>query len=232
MKIPLGLLAIVGVFLALFWFVAPPTNEQMAQPRTDLPWQVKALPNGNLQVFDLELGADDLQAAVNKFGEYEGAAVFRSEEGDGALEVYFGKVNFGPLTARVIVALEASIAELDDFVSRATERKGSPTGDWKFTLAPDDVLGLNARKLTVITYVPGTRGLDTEFFRSRFGDPVAWMRESEEAVSWFYPDLGLSVLVDADKSEVLEYTRPSEFVLPDGTKSGASAEAARAATQD
>ena len=72
------------------------------------------------------------------------------------------------------------------------------------------------RRVSVITYIPGTRGLDAAFFRQRFGAPAAWLRESEQAVSWFYPRLGLSVLIDDEAREVLEYLPPRDFVMPEG----------------
>ena len=132
-----------------------------------------------------------------------------------ALEAYFGNVQFGPLKARVITALEAGERELDTMRGRAINREGSPSGDWKYPL--NDAIELHRdRRLTVVTYIPGTRHLDTTFFRSRFGEPAAWLQESETAVSWFYPQLGLSVLIDDKASEVLEYQPPREFVMPPG----------------
>jgi hypothetical protein len=72
------------------------------------------------------------------------------------------------------------------------------------------------RRLRGITYVPGTRSLDAEFFRQRFGAPAATLREGDRAVSWFYPRLGLSVLIDDEAREVLEYLPPRDFVIPEG----------------
>ena len=68
----------------------------------------------------------------------------------------------------------------------------------------------------VISYIPGTRNLDADFFLERFGTPAATLRESEQAQSWFYPEKGLSVLIDEDAREVLEYQPPRKFVLPAG----------------
>jgi hypothetical protein len=72
------------------------------------------------------------------------------------------------------------------------------------------------RKIGLITYLPGTRNLDADFFRSRFGEPAAWLQENETAVSWFYPRFGLSVLIDDQAREVLEYQAPRDFVMPRG----------------
>ena len=48
----------------------------------------------------------------------------------------------------------------------------------------------------------------------------AWLRENETAVSWFYPAIGLSVLIDDEASEVLEYQPPRDFIMPPGVSTG------------
>ena len=215
MKIPLGILAVVAVALLAFLLFAPTPGPDTMKPRTDLPWQITANPDGSSRVFDIELGTATLADAMAKFGGIEGLAVFEHSDGPMALEAYFGTVHFGPLKARVIAALKADKRELEAMRDRAGRRQGSPSGDWKYPL--DDTPDRHQhRPLTVLSYIPGTRGLDSTFFRQRFGEPVAWLQESETAVSWFYPSLGLSVLIDEEASEVLEYQPPRAFVLPAG----------------
>ena len=68
------------------------------------------------------------------------------------------------------------------------------------------------RRTTVIGYVPGTRSLDAEFFRTRFDEPAATLQENEQAVSWFYPNLGVSILID---DVVLENLPTRDFAMPD-----------------
>ena len=215
MRIPLTILAVVGVLLGAFYLFAPPPDPAAMQPRTDLPWQVTANADGSSRVFDLELGSATLADAMAKFGGVEGLALFEPKDGALALEAYFGNVQLGPLKAKVIGGLDATPAELATIRARARDREGSPSGDWKYTLrdVPQDHLG---RRLRGISYIPGTRNLDAAFFRERFGEPAATRRESEHAVSWFYPAIGLSVLIDDDAREVLEYLPPRDFVLPDG----------------
>lgn len=215
MKIPLGILAVVALLLLLFQLFAPAPDPEAIRARTDLPWQVTANPDGSSRVFDLDLGAATLADAMAKFGGLEGLAVFEPADGPMVLEAFFGDVQFGPLKAKVLVGLEAGPDELEAMRARSRGREGSPSGDWKYPL--DDDPGQHAgRRLTVITYVPGTRSLDTDFFRARFGEPAAWLEESEHAVSWFYPALGLTVLIDDEAREVLEYQPPRDFVMPPG----------------
>lgn len=213
MKIPLTILAVVGLILLAFHFLAPAPGPDAMRARTDLPWQVTPLPDGGSRVFDLELGSATLTDAMHKFGGLEGLAVFEPGDGDRVLEGYFGNVQFGPLRAKVIVGLEATADELEALRTRARRREGSPSGDWKYPLDEDPALHAQ-RRITVITYIPGTRNLDADFFRARFGEPAGWLVESEQAVSWFYPQYGLSVLIDAEAREVLEYQPPREFEMP------------------
>lgn len=215
MKIPLSILAFVALSLAaLYWLAPGPTPEEL-QARTDLPWQVEANADGSSRVFDLVLGEATLGDAMRKFGALQGLALFEPQDGPLALEAYFGDVRFGPLKAKVVVGLAATDEELEALRARSARREGSPSGDWKHPL--EDAPEQHAqRRLQVITYIPGTRGLDQAFFRQRFGEPAAWLQESEHAVSWFYPRLGLTVLIDERASEVFEYQAPRDFELPPG----------------
>ncbi|MGB5453662.1 MAG: hypothetical protein WBM59_04915 [Sedimenticolaceae bacterium] len=215
MRIPLGILAVVAILLLALQLFAPTPGPDALQPRTDLPWQITVNPDGSSRVFDIELGSATLADAMAKFGALEGLAVFEPRDGGMVLEAYFGNVQFGPLKAKVVAGLAADRADLERLRDGSSRREGSPSGDWKYPL--NDAPSIHAaRRLSVITYIPGTRNLDEEFFRSRFGEPAAWLQENERAVSWFYPELGLSVLIDDEAREVLEYQQPRDFVMPEG----------------
>jgi hypothetical protein len=215
MKIPLGILLIVALILLAFLLLAPQPGPDAQRPRTDLPWQITVNADGSSRVFDLDLGSATLADAMAKFGGLEGLALFEPAAGPMALEAYFGNVGFGTLTAKIIVALEADAVELALLRDRSSRREGSPSGDWKYPL--DEAPQAHARRrLAAISYVPATRSLDAEFFRTRFGEPAAWLREHEHAVSWFYPELGLAIRIDDEAREVLEYQPPREFVMPAG----------------
>lgn len=222
MRIPLTILAIVALILLASVLFAPTPGPDAIQARTDLPWQIRVNADGSSHVFDLDLGRATLADAMDKFGGLEGLAVFEPKQGPLALEGYFGTVQMGPLQAKVIVGLEAGEDELQVLRARASAREGSPSGDWKYKLndAPSEHL---QRRVAVISYVPGTRSLDAGFFRQRFGEPAATLRESEHAVSWFYPDRGVSILIDDNAREVLEYVAPRDFVMPEGVTPNSAA---------
>jgi len=213
MKMPLGILAVVAIILMSFYLFAPRPGPEALQPRTDLPWQITLNPDGTSRVFDLNLGRATLADAIAKFGPVDGIAIFEPASGPLALEAFFDNARLGPLKAKVIVGLDADPQTLAALRDGSRGREGSPSGDWKYPLGtvPADHAG---RTITVLTYIPGTRGLDQAFFLERFGKPAAWLRESEHAVSWFYPQLGLAILIDDEAREALEYVAPRDFVMP------------------
>jgi len=215
MRIPLTILAVVAIFLGLSYLFAPEPDPELVKARTDLPWQITANPDGSSRVLDIDLGSATLADAQLKFGPVVNYAVFIRDENNSDLEAYFGDVMFGPLKAKVVVKLAASEEEKKQLVARAGEREASPTGDWKYTLNQADQPAQTQRLVTAISYVPGTRGLDADFFLERFGQPAATLKENEEAVSWFYPEKGLSVLIDNKGREVLEYVPPRDFLMPE-----------------
>lgn len=217
MRIPLSILGIVGLILVAFYVVAPPPDPDTFTARTDLPWQVTVNPDGTVGVLDITLGRSTLADAMQKFGGVEGLAVFEGNDGDLALEAYFGTVHFGPLKAKVITSLASSREEIDSLKAAATDREGSPSGDWKFPLSEGPAPHAD-RIVKGLTYIPGTRNLDRAFVLERFGRPAATLRESEQAISWFYPERGLSVLLDDKAREVFEYRLPADFKLPEGSQ--------------
>jgi hypothetical protein len=215
MKTPLVVLLVIAVLLVLFWVLRPANDPHLLRPRTDLPWQVQAYPDGTSQVFDLHLGRATLADAVAKFGPYEKLAVFASEDGRPALEAYFGTVQFGPLKARVVAALAAAPEELSTMIQASPTRQGSPTGDWKYPVRQADWVKQESRVVRAITYMPTYDGLQGDYFRERFGAPKAWKTLDAHAVQWYYPAQGLSLLLNAEGAEVLEFVPPRAMRLPE-----------------
>lgn len=215
MKTPLILLAIVAAVLAAFHYFGPSPALDGDKPRTDLPWQIQVEPDRSSRVFDLHLGHSTLADAQAKFGLAEGYAVFERNAEQSDLEVYFGKVSFGLLQARVVVQLVADEPFKRQLMSEANKRESSPTGDWKYVLPYAVGEQLQSQRIAAISYVPGTRSLDAAFYHQRFGEPAGVVVENEQARSWFYPQQGLTILIDDEGPEVLEYIAPRDFVSPE-----------------
>ena len=214
MKTPLILLLIIAAVLGGSIFLQEPNND--ISHRTDLPWMLTVNDDGSLSVFNLKLDESNLTDAIKKFGRIEDAALFQHKDGSLDLEVYFGSVMLGPIKAKIVTRLDVPQAELNALIDKNPEREGSPTGDWKFALRNYDSDWLAQQKLLNLSYIPGTRSLDHAFFLKRFGEPSMMLQENENAVSWFYPEKGLSILIDQEAYEVIEYIQPSRFSLAEG----------------
>lgn len=210
-----------GLLLAglVIFFVTPPADHPQTTQRTDLPWQVTVEPDGSSRVFDLHIGTSTLKEAIAKFGNPEAVALYIRESGTRDLETYFGTVSMGPLKAKIILNLLVDGERLDAFEANAIKQEFSAEGDRKLLLNSEDKQSLGDARIAGITYIPTYKGLEADFFRERFGEPAAWKVEDEEHVQWFYPDIGLTLLMSAEGREILQYRMPREFVMPEGVES-------------
>lgn len=209
-------LALLVAGVALVFLIPAPEPPDEATQRTDLPWQITSTDDGSIQVLDLHLGVSTLQDAVNKLGEVEGIALYLHNGEPGSLEAYFGTVSLGHLKAKIVVNLALPDESKLDMANRATKREPAPNDDFKLTLSGADQKALLGAPVGGLTYIPTYGGLEADFFREKLGEPAAWLKEKESVVLWFYPERGLTLILNADGKEVFEYQRPSEFRLPEG----------------
>ena len=211
-----ALLLVAGLVI---FFMTPPADQQESMQRTDLPWQVTVDPDGSSRVFDLHIGTSTLQDAIAKFGNPEAVALYIRESGTRDLETYFGTVSMGPLKAKIILNLLVDGNRLDAFEANAIKQEFSAEGHKKLLLNSEDKQTLGDARISGITYIPTYKGLEADFFRERFGEPAAWKLEDEEHVQWFYPDIGLTLLMSAEGREILQYRMPRDFAMPEGVES-------------
>lgn len=215
-----------GLLLAglVIFFVTPPADHQQTAQRTDLPWQVTVEPDGSSRVFDLHIGTSTLKDAIAKFGNPEAVALYIRESGTRDLETYFGTVSMGPLKAKIILNLLVDGERLAAFEANAIKQEYSAEGHRKLLLNSEDKQSLGDARIAGITYIPTYKGLEADFFRERFGEPAAWKVEDEENVQWFYPDIGMTLLMSAKGREILQYRMPRDFVMPEEVKTGSPGE--------
>ena len=201
------------VLLILFMFAIPKPEFKEELKTADLPWNIIEHDDGSTEVFGLRFAAHTLQDAINRFHEPEDIAIFRGET-DSSLEVYFGTVAIGPLEAKLVLTLEASQQEFEDYLQRAKGLSLSGGKDKKIELDPTDKALTLDKHFTGITFIPKYSGLDTAFFKQRFGEPQSWLRLNENAIQYFYPQKGLSITIDAEGKEILQYSHPADFSSP------------------
>lgn len=211
---------IVGVsliVLTVLFFLAIPNPDKtnnMEGSSIDLPWNIKLHADGSTEVFKLRLGMSSLSDAIERFHEPEDIAIYKGNHRQ-SLEAYFGTISLGPLKAKLIATLEASDDEIHAMLEKATGLALSSGADKKIELSAADKQNALQRKLTGLTFIPKYSGLTADFFKQRLGEPQAWLRLSENAVQYFYPDKGLSIAIDSDGKEVMEYRLPADFKVPE-----------------
>lgn len=208
----------VGLFvlILLFAFALPNPDvvPNLEKGDLDLPWNIRVHEDNSSEVFKLRLEHSTLADAIERFQEPEGIAVYKGEKTD-SLEAYFGTVNIGPLKAKLVTTLQTSPAEIEQMLNRATGLSLSGSADKKIELAVEDRQQALNKKISGITFIPKYSGLESDFFKDRFGEPDAWLRINENAVQYFYPKQGLSIVIDADGKEILQYSHPNRFQLPE-----------------
>lgn len=201
------------IFLALFFLAMPDPQIGEKLQKAEFPWNITLHEDGSSEVFSLKPGFSTLQDVQVRFHEAEEIAIYHGQTKD-SLEAYFDTVKIGPLEAKLVITLTAGKEELEKMLERARGLALSGDTDRKIKLSTEDQLQALQRTISGITFIPKYSGLDSAFIKERFGEPSAWLRLNENAVQYFYPDRGLSILIDAEGKEVLEYKHPAQFELP------------------
>ena len=201
------------VLLVLFMFAIPKPEIQQELKNADLPWNIKTHEDGSTEVFSLRFGTSTLRNAIERFHEPEDIAVYRGDQ-KSSLEAYFGTVKIGPLEAKLILTLLTTPEDIEQILQRAKGLAMSGSEDKKIELDNQDQVLALEKLISGITFIPKYSGLDSEFFKQRFGEPSAWLRLNENAVQYFYPERGLSITIDAEGKEILQYSHPADFELP------------------
>lgn len=208
----------VGLFvlILLFAFALPNPDvvPDLEKGDLDLPWNIRVHEDNSSEVFQLRLAHSTLADAITRFREPEGIAIYKGAKSD-SLEAYFGTVNIGPLKAKLVTTLQTSPAEIEEMLSRSTGLSLSDSADKKIELAVEDRQQALNKKISAITFIPTYSGLESDFFKDRFGEPDAWIRLNENAIQYFYPSKGLSIIIDVEGKEVLQYNHPDSFQLPE-----------------
>lgn len=208
MKLALIIVLVVSLlsFLVLFFTVEKPGGEAV-----DMPWQVTVHDAGHSEVFGIVLNQTSLQQARQQFGKLDGIALYQDQQGRYSLEAYFGKVSLGPFSARIIATLDAAQDELEKLAEHAVKRVKTDDGSLKWTLVDQKQSEQGSRRIQSLTYIPSYSGMDGAFIEQRFGQPEQRQTVDETTELWFYPQLGVRIMIDSEGKEMFEYTAPDQF---------------------
>lgn len=202
----IGLILLLGGVMLLMLIPSP-------QAPADKPWEVTLMPDGNSKVLGIHLGQTDYKTAQTQFGTFGETGLFVDPDGSRSVEAYFDSVNLAGLSAKLVLNLDLSEAELDAMLSRAAAGELQPSGAHQHELAETDREALLSKAVTGLTYIPSLR-LTPEMLHSRFGEPARIVeseadKNGQTSTTWLYPDIGLSVVFLPEQKPILVYrTKP------------------------
>lgn len=195
------LLVIIGI-VALMLIPSP-------QAPAEKPWEITVMPDGNSRVLGIHLGHTNYKKAQQQLGVFGKTALFVDPDGSRSVEAYFDSINLAGLSAKLVMNLAVDEDRLQAMQARTEEGEYKPSGAYQYQLSEQDRRFLLGAPVIGLTYIPSVR-LDREMVESRFGQPArSEQSERDEngrfTETWFYPDIGLSVLFQNEQKTLLVY---------------------------
>lgn len=185
-------------------------NDDEQAARTGLPWQVQRLAEGRAQVFGLEPGRDSLAQVQARLGDALQVALVARLGEPGALEALADPYVAGFVSGRLVLAFDATPAQLLAWRAAATSSEPMDGGVRRFRLRPEHRAQAERLPLAGISFIPSVR-LSEDDVRQRFGAPAETLAQPGGAQALLYPELGLVITVAAGQRGVLQYVAPREF---------------------
>jgi hypothetical protein len=199
-------LSLVAIALAILL----PGGRQ-ADPNPKLPWEISLAESGAPRVFELTLGSNTLNDARQVFQMEGKLNLFINKSGKPALEAYFERVFLSGLRADFILVLDVASDRLNEIYDRGSRISRTSDATRKVDLSGEDYTLASSLPIKLINYVPYAN-LDSQLVTSRFGEPSRKIAELESGVThWIYPENGVSIGVNPDGKELIQYMQPSEI---------------------
>jgi hypothetical protein len=201
-------LSLLGLALAIF---LPGGRHADLHPK--LPWDIKVDGQGGSEVFGLTLDKSTLNQARAIFGSEGKISLFITRDGKPSLEAYFERASLSGLRADIVLVLDADAETLQGFFDRGSRISRTTDITRKVELASSDLADIGRLPIGSINYIPATN-LDDELVLSRFGEPAEKIRETNTGVThWIYPERGLSIGINPEGKEMLQYVPPGQIDL-------------------
>jgi hypothetical protein len=213
----------VGLILAIFAVVfiyfnkstAPSSTATSSNKKIPLPWNITTFNDGSAEVFSIHLSHTTLNQVIEQWGLPDSIALFSEKSKKRTLEVYYTHAPLGPMKASIVLTLAISDKKIQGMLPRVIGQEGTDSGSSKLYLSENDQRTLGPHLVTSLAYIPGYKGLESDYFEEHLGKPKATLKESPSSVSWFYPSKGLTLVINDEGKEVFHYQTPSSFSLPE-----------------
>lgn len=202
------------LFLIVFAFVILLTsiNEKRYTISSDtLPWQITLSEDGqNSTVFGITLNKTTARDALQKLNVFPEMAIFQHANGRTNLEAYISSVTLSGLSAKMILEYSADEETLTRYINQSVDKKGTPSGAFKYELSEPDGIEAMQTSIRSISYIPYAQ-FDDEIIMQRFGIASETIEVDENTTVLLYPEQGLSITYNKEGKEVLQYVAPSDF---------------------
>jgi hypothetical protein len=207
-KILLWVVSLTLVALALAIF-SPGGREPDKEPK--LPWDIQLDGKGGATVFGLTLGQSTLNDASKVFSSEAKVSLFITGDEQPALEAYFERIYLSGLRADFVLVLDAESEILQQYYARGNRISRTTESTQKVDLTPEDKTHAGNFPIKLINYIPAAN-LEEQLLLSRFGEPAERMPQADSNIMhWIYPETGLSIAVNPDSKELLQYIQPKEM---------------------
>jgi len=200
----------LGTLIAIAYFALMPSGVPSASP-TNLPWQITRLPDGGTEVFGIRPGITRIDEALQVLGEDHDLAVIIDKEDRAGLEVYFSHFKAGPLAGKLILNARIDSESLEAMAAGANKSSYMASGSRKFQLNSQDLQRAQKLVLEGVSFIPAAT-LSKEIVEQRFGQEYRLV-QTEDSDYFLYPTLGLSITLNKEAKEVLQYVHPEQFAL-------------------
>lgn len=198
------------LLLGAFTFIRFPDTPPAPQNAAPMPWEIEMLADGESRAFGLRLPFATLGDALRLLGSDVEVALMQQTGQPASLEAYYSRINAGPLTGSMILALAANPEQIAAMQQRARKPQILQSGAKKQALAAEDMDFALALPILGISFLPAA-SLDAELVIARFGRPDERVRLSETVEQLFYASKGLSITLDDKGKDVLQYVAPRDF---------------------
>lgn len=207
-KILLWVVSLTVVALALA-ILSPGGHQSDKEPK--LPWDIRVDAQGGSKVFGLTLGQSTLHEASEIFSSEGKVSLFITGDNQPVLEAFFERVSLSGLRADFVLVLDVESETLRALYDRGSRISRTTEITRKVELAAEDRVLAGNLPIKLINYIPAAN-LDEQLLLNRFGEPAERIPEADtEVVHWVYPQTGLSIGVNPQGKELLQYIQPKEM---------------------
>ena len=197
-------------FLLLFILMISGCTKGPAIDDQTYPWQINITPQGNSQVFGIELDVSRLGHVAKKLNAHYELGLFEDKQGRLSLEAYFSDITRGGLSGRLIALLAVEQQQLQKFKINSLKRKPQESGVLKYQLVKADQKISEQFIIHSLSYIPYVN-LDKEMIEKRFGMTSEIFTAQDGLVHYLYRKKGLDIIYSVKGKEVLQYVSPQQF---------------------